>query len=236
MTQKNKNSINNFPKFGIKVYSLLVENFPHTYLVGGCVRDFLLGKKSSDIDICTTANPQEVEKILINYHVPYNKPNINFGIITTKQSKCRVEISTLRKETYTTSRYPKITYIKSLKQDAKRRDFTINCLYLNLKTGKIIDYYNGIRDIKNQKIKFVGKPDKKIIQDPLRIIRALRFCLQLNFKLDFKTKFAVKNNFALVKNLTKNIIQKEIFKLKNTLHQKILQNAINSQKMLDNYF
>jgi tRNA nucleotidyltransferase (CCA-adding enzyme) len=236
MPVKLKNNIYQLPIFAEKIYTLLVENFPHTYLVGGYVRDFLLGKKSSDIDICTTAKPEDIEKVLTNNHIPHNKQHINFGIISIKKSKLTITISTFRKETYTHSRYPTIQYINDLKQDATRRDFTINSLYFSLNSGKILDFFKGQSDLKNQLIRFIGQPKKKIIEDPLRILRAFRFCLHLNFKLEKKTKFAIKKNLNLLNTLSKKIILKEIKKLKTAKHKKILKNIIFNKKMLDKYF
>ncbi len=213
-----------------------MENFPHTYLVGGYVRDFLLGKKSLDIDICTTAKPEEIEKTLLKCQIPYNKQNINFGIITIKKSRYTITISTLRKELYTHSRYPKIHFIKSLKQDAQRRDFTVNSLYLNPNTGKMLDYYHGRKDLLNHKIKFIGQPKRKILEDPLRILRGIRLGLNLKFKFDSETKLAIIKNFFLIRTLSPKIILNEIHKIKNFKTKTLFKTLITNPKMLDKYF
>jgi tRNA nucleotidyltransferase/poly(A) polymerase len=236
MPVKLKKSIYPLPLFAKKIYTLLVENFPHTYLVGGYVRDFLLGKKSLDIDICTSAKPEEIEKILANYQIPHNKQNINFGIVSLKKSKLSITISTLRKETYTDSRYPAVQYINNLKQDAKRRDFTINSLYFSPNSGKILDFHNGLNDLKNKRLKFIGQPNIKILEDPVRILRAIRLGIDLHLKLEKKTKSAILKYFDLLKTLNQKLILRELNKLKTSNGKIVFKKLICNKKTLDNYF
>lgn len=226
-----------------KIYFLLVENFPQTFFVGGAVRDALLGRKIIDIDIATSATPPEVAVLLSKNKINFDDSYSQFGVIVAEQGSESVEIATFRKETYGSSRYPKIKYTANAKEDAPRRDFTINALYLQVKTNKILDFFGGRKDIKNRMIKFIGNPKKRIAEDPLRIARALRFCIMLDFKLEKQTKKQIKNNFNLIKSLTKSKLEKEILKLHaerdRALREKnifILKKVINRPETLDKYF
>jgi tRNA nucleotidyltransferase/poly(A) polymerase len=168
-------------KFILKIYNLLVENFPETYLVGGSARDILIKKSVSDIDISTQAKPQQIIKIFENQPFNINKSAISLGVIFISTSKYSAAISSFRTDSYKHGRYPKISFTNSIRTDSNRRDFTINALYLSIKSNKIFDFHNGLNDIKNRQLKFIGEPKKRIFEDPLRIIRALRFSLLLKF-------------------------------------------------------
>lgn len=223
-------------KFGQKVHNLLVENFPQTFFVGGMVRDLLLGRKLKDIDIATGATPDQIISMLKKGTIDYQNPNAKFGSVTARQGSLEVEITTLRKDLRSNSRYPKVKFIKSPKQDSQRRDFSINSLYLRAKDSKILDFHQGLGDLKSRRLKFIGNPKQRIKQDPLRIVRALRFALVLNFKLESKTKLAIKNNFALLQNLTQTKITKEIFKINSAGQRQILKSVLGKPKLLDKYF
>ncbi len=222
--------------FGFFIYFLLVENFPQTFFVGGMVRDILLGCKVTDIDISTSATPEEVMNLLLKNKIRLSTLGKSFGVVKAHNGKQEIEIATFRKESYGTTRYPKINLIKNPKIDSQRRDFTINSLYLKAKNGEVLDYNKGLGDIKLKLIRFIGKPKIRIKEDPLRIIRALRFCLVLNFKLEKNTAKAIKNNFNLVQSLSKSKLNFEILKIKNKRQRKILQTVIDKPKMLDKYF
>ena len=227
---------NNLEKFGAKVYSALVENFSQTFFVGGMVRDLLLNIPIHDIDITTSAKPEEVIKILNKYKIKYSDEFKNFGNITAMFKNYKIEITTFRKDIKGESRYPKVIFTNSYEQDSNRRDFTINSLYLSLKNNTILDPQKGLIDFKNKIIRFIGKPQVKIKQDPLRILRALRFALVLNFKIENRTMLAIQNNYSDIKKLTKTKIEKEINKIKNKKMQKIIFEVINNPNCLDKYF
>ncbi len=213
-------------KFGKKIIDLLVDNFPQTFFVGGMVRDLLLGKILTDIDIATQATPSEVIKLLTNNNVVCDGAYSLFGIVVAKRGRYKIEIATFRKDLPSKNRYPKICFVKNLKQDSNRRDFTINALYLSPKSGRILDFHQGLKDLKLKLLKFIGNPEKRIKEDPLRIIRALRFAQTLNFKLDGRAKNAMEKNFPLVKTLTKSRIKNELEKIANLNHKKIILNIM----------
>ena len=176
------------------------------YLVGGFVRDTLLGIKSYDVDICTSALPKEV-------HAIFNMHSNNYGGANMTIGNYNFDITTFRKESNYKNRKPeKIEYIDDLKTDLLRRDFTINTIVMD-KYGKVIDLLNGIEDLNNRLIKMVGNPSKRIEEDPLRILRAIRFATILDFQIDGKLVEAIKEKKTLINNLSKTRVREELDKI-----------------------
>lgn len=223
-------------KVVLKIYTLLVENFPQTFLVGGSVRDILIKKSVSDFDISTQAKPEQITKIFKKQPFTINKSAISLGVVFISTAKYSIAISSFRKDSYKGSRYPKISFTNSIKTDSSRRDLTMNALYLSIKSNKIFDFHNGLNDIKNKKLRFIGNPKKRVFEDPLRIIRTLRFSLSLKFKIEKKSYAAIKNNFYLIENLSNNLLKKEINKLKSKKLKLILEKVLSNKKLLDKYF
>lgn len=223
-------------KFGVGVYNALVENFPRTYYTGGTVRDFLLRKKIEDIDIATSGKPDEVVRVLNKYFIECNQGYKNLGVIIATENSNTAAIATFRKDLPSKTRYPEIKFAKSERVDSKRRDFTINSLYFSPKARQIFDFHGGLEDLRKKKIRFIGQAEKRIKEDPLRILRAMRFGLSLNFQLDQNAKKIIKKHFILVDQLSQNKINNEINKLKNLLPKRIIKNVINNPKLLDKYF
>ncbi len=223
-------------KFGVKVFSLLVENFPQTFFVGGMVRDSLLHKKVTDIDIATEATPQETIKILGLGGITTDDKYKKFGVIIAKHENLSVEVITFRKDISSSSRYSKVHFVSDAKTDSQRRDFTINSLYLSANTHQILDFTKGAKDLNNEIIRFIGNPEKRIKEDPLRILRALRFSLVLNFKIEKKSLFEIKKHFDLIKNISGSRINKELDKILNKKLKLRLQKVIDNKKILDKQF
>lgn len=175
----------------LELLEIFDENGYEAYLVGGFVRDYVLGRVSSDIDICTNATPKQVQEIFKDVRLPFEQ----YGSVHLTYKKINFEITTYRMDLeYNNGRSPsKIMYTDKLYIDLKRRDFTINTICMS-KDKKIIDLYNGLNDIKNKTIKMVDNPDKRLIEDPLRILRAIRFSTILDFKIDEELKKAIINN------------------------------------------
>ncbi len=222
-------------KFGNKVLNLLVDNFPQSFFVGGTVRDLILEKKITDIDIATSAKPKQVMEILEASGIKYSFEHQNFGVVAAKQGSLNIEITTFRIENYKHNRYPKIKFTNSVLKDSQRRDFTINSLYFK-PNFNIIDYHRGIRDIDNKTIRFIGIPSVRIKQDSLRIIRALRFSAGLNFQIETKSLNAIKQNFNLIDKLTQSKLKFELAKIKNKLVYKKILKILNNKNLLDKYF
>ena len=180
------------------------------FAVGGTVRDFLLGKDIKDFDFVTDATPSEMKLFLDNYNDVFEK----YGVIIYKLDEIRIEITTLRKEAdYQDSRHPnKVIFVKSIEEDYLRRDFTINALYMD-QNGKVFDLCGGVNDLNNRIIKVIGNIDKRMNEDPLRILRALRFSLVLNFNLDEDLRIFIQNNIDLLKKLNYAKVKQEIMKM-----------------------
>ena len=168
------------------------------YIVGGFVRDHILGIDSNDIDINTNATPKEIKDIFDSC-----LPNEDYGSVTVIKKGVRFEITTFRKEmNYLDNRRPsQIEYIDDLYQDLLRRDFTINTLCIN-KDGEIIDFLGGRSEIDNRIVKTVGDAKTRFEEDSLRILRAVRFATLLDFELDKETREAIIETRELLRNLS----------------------------------
>ncbi len=184
-----------------------------SYIVGGYVRDYLLGMESTDIDICTNATMRDVVSFLPGDVNGYHSLHI-------KKNEFNIDITSFRVDGEYENRKPKeVFYTMDLEEDLERRDFTINTICMN-KEGEIIDLLNGISDLKRKKIKMVGDPLKKLEEDPLRILRAIRFATVLNFELDNELEQAIREKGALLKNLSAYRIKEELSKILVSPHYK----------------
>src|SRR3954447_14575506 len=168
------------------------------YFVGGCVRDYLLGKKIADVDIATSATPQEIKQI-------FSKTidvGIEHGTVVVIWGQETYEITTFRSDgEYTDFRRPsEVTFIRSLKEDLKRRDFTMNSMAMD-KKGKIIDPFLGQAAIQQKLIQTVGSATDRFHEDALRMMRAVRFVSQLSFAIEPETQQALKTNALLLEKI-----------------------------------
>ena len=145
--------------------------------VGGCVRKSILGEKIDDIDLATILKPEEVKKRLNKKGIKVIDTGISHGTVTAILNNKKFEITTLRKDISTDGRHAKIIFTSNWEEDASRRDFTINSIYADIE-GRIFDPLNGIRDLQNGKIKFIGSTDERVQEDYLRILRYFRFFTQ----------------------------------------------------------
>jgi|TARA_B100001093_G_scaffold519160_1_gene606886 poly(A) polymerase len=180
--------------------------------VGGCVRNYLLSKKIEDIDIATTLTPEELKKRLLNSKFKVIDTGLSHSSVTVVSKNRSYEFTTLRKDMKTDGRHAEIEMIDNWKEDSKRRDFTINAIYLNRK-GKIFDPQQGINDLKNNIVKFIGDPQTRIEEDFLRIIRFLRFTIQYNSNIEPSTVKAIKINLNGIQKISKERILTELYKI-----------------------
>ena len=180
------------------------------YFVGGCVRDTLLQRPLHDVDLATSAYPQEIKQIF-----PQTiDTGIEHGTVTVIYQKKAYEITTFRTESgYQDYRRPdKVEFVRSLKEDLKRRDFTINALAMNSQ-GEIIDLFAGIADLQQRQIRAVGVAADRFHEDALRMLRAVRFQAQLNFTIEKQTLAGIKTNAALLSHIATERIREEFIKL-----------------------
>ena len=193
-----------------KILRKINDNGYKAYLVGGFVRNYLLGIESSDIDITTNATPKELQSIFTDACLP----STDYGAVIVNYHAIRFEITTFRKEiTYLNNRKPmEIKYIDNLEEDLKRRDFTINTICMD-KDGKIIDLLDGKSDLDKKLIKTVGNASERFEEDCLRILRAIRFAATLDFSLDEDIKEAIVTKKHLLKKLSYNRKKEELDKI-----------------------
>ena len=222
----NKISINNFSDVEIEILNKL-NKYGKGYIVGGAIRDILLGLKPKDIDF-TTNLPYETLKDLFNKYNP-KETGKSFGVLRIRVNNIDYEIAKFREDNYEEKdelkiipEEKKVSFVDDIKNDLARRDFTINAMAYN-ETEGIVDLYNGQKDIENKVINFVGNAEERIIEDPLRVLRAFRFMSRLNFSLSENTIEAIKKQKDLLKNIPEERITMEFSKLllgeniKNTL-------------------
>lgn len=193
----------------------IIEKFTNSnfeiYVVGGAVRDILMGKITNDWDFTTNATPEEILKVL-----PDGFYDNQFGTVgvTVDGFEKPFEVTTFRTEQgYSDSRHPdSISWGKSLEEDLERRDFTINSLAIT-KDLEIVDHYKGQDDIKKELIRAVGNPTERFSEDALRMMRAVRIAAELNFKIEEKTFEAIKANATLINKIAKERVKDELFKI-----------------------
>lgn len=191
--------------------SRFYENGYKLYIVGGAVRDHLLNIENDDFDFTTDATPENVIK-MFKKTIP---TGLKHGTVTVMFKREAFEVTTFRSEgDYEDGRHPKsVCFVRSLEEDLKRRDFTINALAADAKNGNIIDLHDGIGDLKRKTIKAIGNPNERFSEDGLRIMRACRFVSKLDFSIDEKTFNAMINNKNNIKSVSEERIREELYKL-----------------------
>ena len=199
-------------KKGQEVFDLINARLDksNNYIVGGYIRDILLGRKTSDIDFSTDCDPSSVASVF-----PYGHYFEKFGTVSFTLNDVKITIASMRKEKiYSDYRHPtSVEFVKSIDDDYIRRDFRINSLYLDSSLEIIDPTKYGLYDIENKQIVFIGNAKKRIIEDPLRIIRAYRFAYDLGFSIDYnleKTMFKFK---YLIKKLNPIKVLEEVNKV-----------------------
>ena len=205
--------INKMPLEFIEALPILetIENAGYeAYFVGGSVRDTLLSKPIHDVDIATSAYPEEIKKI-------FNRTvdtGIEHGTVMILDHGTGYETTTFRTEsTYTDFRRPdEVKFVRSLDEDLKRRDFTVNALALT-KDGEVIDLFGGVQDMSAKVLRAVGRPEERFHEDALRMMRAVRFAAQLDFTIDPDTQKAIAENAPLLANIAVERINVEFSKL-----------------------
>jgi poly(A) polymerase len=185
------------------------------FWVGGCVRDFLLGREPQDFDIATDAKPEQVEK-LFGKTIPVGK---KFGVIIVVEGSRQFQVATFRAEAdYQDGRRPEQIVFANAEADALRRDFTVNGLFYDPLTKKIHDWVGGEKDLHAKIIRTIGKPEERFGEDHLRLLRAVRFAAQLNFEIEPKTFAAIKSLAPKIKLISAERVRDELLKLFRSPH------------------
>lgn len=190
-----------------EIINILKSNKHEAYVVGGAVRDSLMGKKPKDFDIVTSARPEEIQKL--------------FGVEGSVGAKFAVnivdghEVATYRidDEEATSAKETEVSLASSVDEDMRRRDFTINALVYDPESKQIFDFVGGLEDIQNKTLRFVGDPEKRIKQDPMRMLRAIRFANNRDLEMDLNTFKAINKNMHLIKKEAPERISGEMMRL-----------------------
>lgn len=189
-----------------KLADIFNKNGFKLYMIGGTTRDYLLGLDVFDFDFVSDATPDEMSKFLDDADFTFAK----FGAVRVKVDGIKADVTTLRvEEDYSDYRHPgKIRFVRTIEEDYKRRDFTINAIYMD-GSFKVIDPANGQADLKAKLIRFIGDPEKRIKEDPLRILRAKRFAEKLGFEIEENSQKAIEKLSYLVDKLNPDKIKEE---------------------------
>ena len=199
----------NIPDAPKQLMKILLDAGYEAYVVGGCVRDFLLGRVPHDWDICTNALPAQMKECFADYHVI--ETGLQHGTLTVMVDHVGYEITTYRTDgEYTDHRHPdSVQFVGRLQEDLMRRDFTINAMAADI-SGKIRDFYDGQFDLEHKWIRCVGNPDKRFTEDPLRILRAMRFESKLGFTIEEKTEDSMRKHRYLLQHISAERINTEL--------------------------
>ena len=177
------------------------------YFAGGCVRDLLLGIEPKDWDIATDAPPSRVRELFLSTQAV----GAAFGVILVRHRRSVVEVATFRAEgPYLDGRHPSKVTFTTAEQDAQRRDFTINGLFLDPTEDRVIDYVGGQADLKAQRIRAIGDPDARFEEDHLRMLRAVRFAARFGFTIEQQTAAAIVAHAGQLKRISPERIAEEL--------------------------
>jgi poly(A) polymerase/tRNA nucleotidyltransferase (CCA-adding enzyme) len=210
------------PKEVLMVVAVLNAASYEAYLVGGCVRDLLMGLEPKDYDITTNATPEQIISLFPKtfYENTYGTVGVvtcgeDLGTVCSMESVKIVEVTPYRLESgYSDNRHPdSVKWSNNLRDDLSRRDFTVNAIAYNPVTHEIVDPYNGQKDIENKIIRGVGDADVRFKEDALRLMRAVRFMSQLDFDIDPVTRESIEKNAKLLKNISRERVRDEFVKL-----------------------
>ena len=206
------------------------------YVVGGSIRDALLNREITDIDFATSLEPKTITEILNKENIKFIDVGIDHGTVTAIINERKFEITTFRNDIFTDGRHAQVSFSNSLEEDALRRDFTINAMYLD-KGGNLIDPTDGKKDLENKVVRFIGNPDERIKEDYLRILRYFRFLALFG---------DISPDAEVMKTITANLdklsvvsIERQWNELKSILSLTAPNNAISAMSeigLLDDYF
>lgn len=197
------------PAHALTVVERLERYGYEAYVVGGCVRDSLMGRTPADWDVCTNALPEEVLRVFSRFHVI--KTGLQHGTVTVMVSRQPVEVTTFRIDgQYSDNRHPDaVSFVSHVEEDLSRRDFTINAMAYSPTRG-LVDAFGGQEDLAAGLIRCVGEPDERFHEDGLRILRALRFASRFRFALERETAYAIHRDRHLLENVSAERIFKEL--------------------------
>jgi len=191
---------------------ILAHNNKESYVVGGGIRDLLLGMAPQDWDLATNAHPREVERIFKGKGYKVIPTGVKYGTVTVQINGVSLEITTFRKEAdYNDYRRPsKVKFVSEIEEDLSRRDFTVNGLAYDPLRSLLCDPYQGLSDLKKEVIRAVRDAEERFIEDPLRMLRAVRFSAELGFTIERRTKHAIIRNVELLSKISAERVREEL--------------------------
>jgi poly(A) polymerase len=189
----------------------LQRNGHQAFLVGGCVRDLLLGREPADYDVSTDASPERVLELF----PPSIGVGAQFGVVLVPRGAEKVEVATFRRDVgYSDGRHPdQVEYAATAEEDVSRRDFTINGLLMRHDTGEVLDYVGGRADLNAHLIRCIGDPERRFTEDKLRMLRAVRFSARFDYAIEQKTFEAIQRHAAEIHSVSAERIREELSKL-----------------------
>jgi len=191
----------------IKIVRRLRQRGFTAYLVGGCVRDMVMGLRPKDFDVATDARPEQIQEIF-RKTIPVGA---RFGVVIVRQRGKNYEVATFRKEHgYSDGRRPDAVAYGTAREDVRRRDFTVNGLFYDPMAKQVIDYVGGVKDIKRKMIRAIGDPEARLAEDKLRMIRAVRFANRLGFRIEHQTAAAVRNHALEIQEISAERVRDEL--------------------------
>jgi poly(A) polymerase len=198
-------------EFANSICDTLQRNGHKALLVGGCVRDILLGREPADYDVTTDAKPERVMELFPESIAV----GAQFGVVLIPRDWVKVEVATFRSDIgYSDGRHPdRVVYSKTPEEDVQRRDFTINGLLMRHDTGEILDFVGGQADLKAEVIRAIGEPDRRFAEDKLRMLRAVRFAARFGFDIEHATFTAIRRHAGAVADVSAERIRDELTKL-----------------------
>ena len=193
------------------ICDMLRRNGYQALLVGGCVRDLLLGREPADYDVTTDATPEQVAKLFPESVAV----GAQFGVILIPRDGLRVEVATFRSDVgYSDGRHPdSVVYSKTPQEDVQRRDFSINGLLMRHDTGEVLDYVGGQADLKAKIIRAIGEPGRRLTEDKLRMMRAVRFAARFAFEIEAETFRAIRRHVAEIHQVSPERLRDELTKM-----------------------
>ena len=219
------------PEDIIELSSIFRENGFTLYLVGGAVRDYILGKDNNDYDFTTDAEPDDIKRMFRRTI----DTGIKHGTVTVISHRKHYEITTFRVDgDYSDSRHPEtVEFVKSLEEDLSRRDFTINAFAAELPDGKIIDMHGGMHDLRKKIIRAIGEPERRFEEDALRMMRGCRFSAQLGFSIEKETMKAMEKLSGTIRKVSAERIKEELFRLIGSEHPRMGLDAMRITGLMD---
>lgn len=206
-----KLELNSFPN-AVRICQLLMASGGEVRFIGGCVRDILINRIPADIDLATNLTPDDVQNVLEKNKIKYFNIGKEFGTIGAVINKQQIEITTLRKDIVCDGRYAKVQFTDDWQEDARRRDFTINALSADIE-GNVYDYFDGLGDLKQKRVRFIGNAEERITEDYLRILRFFRFSAYFSGSIDDIGLEASKKYAGHLKDISGYRIRSEMSKI-----------------------